>query len=766
MTRGRDHENGGARSGRHSAADEVVARAGGAVMTVSPQELLQQHGITYVATRTGKYATKCPKCSSGYLNVKIDRKGATWFCHSCGWDGPKPRKADGSTENSDLGPIKAIYDYTDEAGERLFQVLRFEPLHRPKQFRQRKGPDQKKWAIRGVRIVLFCLHELVKDLAAGRTVFVVEGEKDVLTLRQHGIAATCNPMGAEKWWPEFNETLKGADVVICGDNDEPGREHVMLVAANLHGVARRVRVLNLAKFWPEIQESNDITDWFAAGGTAERLWEMVEQLSPPKDPPACIEPPGASGTQENHSEHANTSTRLLPPPSMPMDVARVFVADHCTHEGTLTLRHWRGGWWRWRSSHWREIPDRGVRSLLYAFTDGTLYLEEGALAPWAPNRRKIGDLFEALAAICILSDDTDQPCWLDDRADSVSVIVAMANGLLDVENRQLLTHTPLYFNQVAVPFDYDPGAPPPKRWHNFLDELWPNEPEAIDVVGEWFGYVISGRTDLHKIFLHVGPTRGGKGIIARIESTLVGRQNVAGPTLNSLAGEFGLAPLIGKSLAVISDARFSGRDSSVVVERLLSISGEDTLTVNRKYRDQWTGKLPTRLHVISNELPKLGDASTAIVGRIVLLLSSRSWLGREDYELEPVLQTELPGILNFALDGLQRLCDNDNRFTYVAAADEAIIQMRDLASPVVAFVREKCELGADKQIDVDVLYAAYKQWAEDNGYEKRSKALFGRDLKAAHPSVRKTRPRGEEPDDRLHVYTGITLRNKERLHER
>jgi putative DNA primase/helicase len=732
-------------------------------MTVSPQELLQGHGIAYAATRTGKYTTKCPKCGSGYLNVKIDRKGATWFCHGCGWDGPKSRR--GRDTSSDLGPIKATYDYTDEAGERLFQVLRFEPLHGPKQFRQRKGPDQKKWSIKGVRIVLFRLDELIKELAAGRTIFVVEGEQDALTLRQHGIAATCNPMGAGKWRSEFNETLKGADVVICGDNDEPGRKHVMLVAANLHGVARRLRVLDLAMFWPEIQESDDITDWFAAGGTAERLWEMVEQLSSPKDPLACIEPPEASGDEENHAEHARTSARprLLPPPSMPMLVARVFVADHCTVDGELTLRHWRGGWWRWRSSHWREVQDRGVRSLLYAFTEEALYLVEGALAPWAPNRKKIGDLFEALAAICILSDDTDQPCWLDDRASSGSVIVAMANGLLDVDKQQLLMHTPLYFNQVAVPFDYDPTAPPPQRWHNFLDELWPCEPEAIDAVGEWFGYVISGRTDLHKIFLHVGPTRGGKGVIARIESALVGRQNVAGPTLNSLAGEFGLAPLIGKSLAIISDARFSGRDSSVVVERLLSISGEDTLTVNRKYRDQWTGKLPTRLHVISNELPKLGDASTAIVGRIVLLLSSRSWLGREDLDLEPALQAELPGILNFALEGLQRLCNNDNRFTHVAAADEAIVQMRDLASPVAAFVREKCELGTDKQVDVDVLYTVYKQWAEDNGYEKRSKALFGRDLRAAHPPIRKTRPRDKTgEDDRHHVYAGIALQKGER----
>ena len=141
--------------------------------------------------------------------------------------------------------------------------------------------------------------------------------------------------------------------------------------------------------------------------------------------------------------------------------------------------------------------------------------------------------------------------------------------------------------------------------------------------------VISGRLDLHKIMLMVGPSRGGKGVIGRILTALIGPESVCGPTLGSLGGDFGLQPLIGKPLAIVSDARFTGRDSNIVVERLLSISGEDTLTVNRKYRDQWTGKLPARLHVISNELPKLGDASAAIVGRFVLLPLTYSWLGRE-----------------------------------------------------------------------------------------------------------------------------------------
>lgn len=228
-------------------------------------------------------------------------------------------------------------------------------------------------------------------------------------------------------------------------------------------------------------------------------------------------------------------------------------------------------------------------------------------------------------------------------------------------------------------------------------------------------------------------------------------------TLNSVGGEFGLAPLIGKTLAIISDARFVSKNGNIVVERLLSISGEDTLTVNRKYRDQWSGKLPCRLHVISNELPRLGDASTAIVGRVVLLLLSNSWLGKEDHGLEPALQGELAGILNWALAGLQRLTvENGNRFTWLASAKEAITTLRDLASPVAAFVREKCETGPDRQITVDELYVEYKAWCEDNGHVKATKQTFGRDLRAAVPSISVKRPR--DLGERVRVYYGIALR--------
>jgi putative DNA primase/helicase len=182
-----------------------------------------------------------------------------------------------------------------------------------------------------------------------------------------------------------------------------------------------------------------------------------------------------------------------------------------------------------------EVDQRFVRAVLYQFTENATYNAIKNPEPWAPNRRKIGDVLDALAAICILGNDVDQPSWLHDEHSGRSTIVAVANGLLEVERKRLLSHTPDFFNQTSVPFNYDPAAAQPTKWLQFLSELWPDEPDAIEVLGQWFGYVISGRTDLHKILLMVGPTRGGKGAIARVLIALVGRRNVAGPTLRAFS---------------------------------------------------------------------------------------------------------------------------------------------------------------------------------------------------------------------------------------
>ena len=132
---------------------------------------------------------------------------------------------------------------------------------------------------------------------------------------------------------------------------------------------------------------------------------------------------------------------------------------------------------------------------------------------------------------------------------------------------------------------------------------------------------------------------------------MIGRHNVAGPTLASLGTNFGLQDLIGKPVAVISDARIGAKsDASVIAERLLSVSGEDLQNVDRKYKEPWSGYLPTRFFVVlTNELPRFKDASGALASWFIVLMLSRSFYGRENRTLTEELSKELPGIFNWSL---------------------------------------------------------------------------------------------------------------------
>lgn len=462
------------------------------------------------------------------------------------------------------------------------------------------------------------------------------------------------------------------------------------------------------------------------------------------------------------TDHRTTEGEELPAPSNPLAVARRLLPDWQTPDGQLVCRRWRASWMRWTGTSWRELDEAQVRAAMYTRLEHATFTVPGKdgqpeQRDWAPTKQKISNLLDALGAITLLPTETDAPTWLNtngkDEPDDAP-IVACENGLLRIRDRALLPHGPGFFNLVSVPFAYDPTATAP-TWEKFLAQIWPEDPAAIAALQEWFGYVLSGRTDQQKILLIVGPSRSGKGTIARVLKQLVGKENLAGPTLAGLGTNFGLATLIGKPLAVISDARLSGNDSSQVVERLLTISGEDTIDVDRKYREQWTGKLPTRLMLLSNELPHFGDSSGVIANRFVLLSMRVSWLGKEDPTLTDRLTAEMPGIINWALEGLARL-QRTGRITEPVSSRDAVTTMRDTASPTSAFVRERCATGPTCSVPVDALWTVWREWAEDNGVRPGTKQVFGRNLLSVVPQLSRSRPR-DAYGRQVVTYTGITL---------
>lgn len=179
----------------------------------------------------------------------------------------------GNDGNQTVKPREvAAYDYRDESGNLLFQVVRFSP----KTFRQRK-PDGKGawiWNIEGSRRVLYRLPELISSDSSFH-VFVPEGEKDVDNVRAlgEGFQATTNPGGAGKWRDEYSESLKDRTVILLPHNDKAGRDHAFSVGVSLLKVGACIKAILL----PNLPEKGDVSDWINAGGTADQLWKLVAE---------------------------------------------------------------------------------------------------------------------------------------------------------------------------------------------------------------------------------------------------------------------------------------------------------------------------------------------------------------------------------------------------------------------------------------------------------------------------------------------------------
>jgi Protein of unknown function (DUF3987) len=236
--------------------------------------------------------------------------------------------------------VAATYDYTDEGGEPLSQVVRYEP----KAFRQQRPDGQGGWIwnITGVRRVPYRLPELIEALGNEQTIIVAEGEKDVDNLRRLGAPATCNLGGAGKWHAELNEHFAKADVVIIADNDPQsknkkgellfhadgrprfaGWDHAIDVAKHLRGIAASVRVVDLKKAWPQCPDKGDISDWIEAGLTIEALNALIEQT-----PTWNTEPGGQSAVLFDPWERYIV-------PDFPLHVLPPAVRDYVTSQATV-----------------------------------------------------------------------------------------------------------------------------------------------------------------------------------------------------------------------------------------------------------------------------------------------------------------------------------------------------------------------------------------------------------------------------------------------
>ena len=365
-------------------------------------------------------------------------------------------------------------------------------------------------------------------------------------------------------------------------------------------------------------------------------------------------------------------------------------------------------------------------------------------------------------------DTFKAPCWLDgkdERRPKPSQLISVQNGLLDITTRRLYKASPLFFNRATLPIEYNADAPEPKLWKKFLGEALKDRTSLIELLQELFGYTISDDTCQHIVPHLWGVPRGGKGTTLRVLTDLVGAENVASPSIMELGTTFGLEGCIAKSLITITDMNTDNKSQCAEAGVWINkISGEDFVQIMRKNIGVWRGRLPGRMWIASNNLPDFGSHAEAVATRLAVIPFEVSFLGREDRTLTNKegtgkLQLELPSILNWALDGLDRLRDR-GRFNEPLESVNAKLKMLYSSEPVRGFVAGRCVLDPTTSTDKDVLYARYEAYCVAAGVHPLAFSKFADRLHTIYPAVVPSK-RSAGDGTRPPTFAGIRLNDLE-----
>jgi P4 family phage/plasmid primase-like protien len=311
-------------------------------------------------------------------------------------------------------------------------------------------------------------------------------------------------------------------------------------------------------------------------------------------------------------------------------------------------------------------------------------------------------------------------------------LINLSNGMLDVEAKKLLPHDKKYYSRIQIPIEYKPEADAP-RFRHFLLEIFKDDPKKALTIQEFAGYILLPKIFIHSCLFLLGSGGNGKSVLINTISKLVGRENITALELHQFSDKFLLGTLRNKLLNISTEVQ----TKSVVDDSIFKqvISG-DLVQADVKFKDPITFR-PIAKHIFSmNDIPVITDRTHAFKRRLIVVKFNQVFEGRvADKFLEDKLSKELPGILNWALEGLSRILKNNQVFCSDQMERDKDEFLRSL-NPVRNFVEELCKLGEGFSAYRDELFQEYQQWSKDSGLKALSKIKFYRQIRQDFPTIR------------------------------
>lgn len=630
-------------------------------------------------------------------------------------------------ESREKKRIEAVYNYVSCNGRYAFTKIRLEGkkllygILENERFSYGLPRDTPR---KSLKAIYGSVKALNNAIIQSKPIFIVEGEKDVDTMTKQGYTAFTYG-GVNDWQSDFAELVKGADVVILADNDEPGIKVANTILQDIQTVVKSAKVIVPM---PDVPKA-DISDYFQAGYSKQEFEQMISTVTENRrecdmEPQKAQNKPLEEVLKDLHAEQYETSDK-----GFGRLFATVFKDKHRYNPSRKDFMLYDGKKWvddteglSARASA-KDLSDALVRYAVSVDTEGK-YLK--AVTPLCNIRNRNN----------MLQDSRDVYFFTNEELDKDDYLLNLQNGTLDLsqDNPRFVKHSPDLLLSKICNVEYDPAATC-NEWEKFLLEIMQGDKEKIQYLQKIAGLSLTGNTEQETCFILYGSTtRNGKSTFCE--------------TLIHLLGDYALT-MKPETLAVKqnTDSRQASGDiarlagcrfcnASEPPKRMLfdtallkSLLGRDSITARHLHQREFTFMPKFKLVINTNYLPTITDDTVFSSGRINVISFDRHFEPHEqDKHLKDKLRSkkELSGILNWCIEGLRLY--RQQGIEPPKTVKNATETYRSDSDKIGNFINE-CLMKSEKNSKAKDIYDVYIKWCNDNGYGCENKGNFFSELK-------------------------------------
>ena len=391
--------------------------------------------------------------------------------------------------------------------------------------------------------------------------------------------------------------------------------------------------------------------------------------------------------------------------------------------------------WKYSCGVWKKEEDAQIKSRIHR----KIVIREEALG--CLTSALVEDVYKQLGLILLAPPEF--------HFNREPTVLNFTNGTLDLKVGEFSeSHRRELFQNIQFPYDFNRDSHCP-NWVVFLESL-DFDPDTLSRLQEWAGYCLLPMVqgNLQKSLFFIGEGANGKSVF--LETLAAVLDNVSHLEFSELFDRFKIAELEGKLANICTDVE----TSKVMDARFKKIVAGEPQSAERKFKEPFEFQPFAKILFSANDFIPTKDRTHGYYRRFDILKFNRIFKTEEQKpELLQELKDEVPGIFNWALEGLERLSQQNWIMTKSAYMEDCHNEFRRATNPLQLFIEEECVVEVNAKVDSKELRRRYKQYCEGNGYKVLSDSNLGKELKRLR--IYKSRTRTEE--GRINIYEGVQL---------